>query len=71
MSHTKGLTEVKELPCSKGGTMKFLLVDGTGIAVMCNKGWHLNGDIEPWERTEVALEISDAIREARCGNNEA
>ena len=37
MSHTKGLAEVKELPCSKGGTMKFLLVDGTGIAVMCNK----------------------------------
>ena len=37
MSHTKGLAEVKELPCSKGGTMKFLIVDGTGIAVMCNK----------------------------------
>ena len=37
MTHTKGLAEVKELPCSKGGTMKFLLVDGTGIAVMCNK----------------------------------
>lgn len=37
MSRTKGLAEVKELPCSKGGTMKFLLVDGTGIAVMCNK----------------------------------
>ena len=37
MSHTKGLAEVKELPCSKGGTMKFLLVSGTGIAVMCGK----------------------------------
>ena len=35
--HTKGLVEVKELPCSKGGTMKFLLVSGTGIAVMCGK----------------------------------
>ncbi len=35
--HTKGLAEVKELPCSKGGTMKFLLVDGTGISVMCGK----------------------------------
>lgn len=37
MIHTKGLAEVKELPCSKGGTMKFLLVSGTGIAVMCGK----------------------------------
>ena len=37
MSHTKGLAEVKELPCSKSGTMKFLLVSGTGIAVMCGK----------------------------------
>lgn len=37
MSHTKGLAEVKELPCSKGGTMKFMIVDGTGIAVMCGK----------------------------------
>lgn len=35
--YTKGLAEVRELPCSKGGTMKFLIVDGTGIAVMCGK----------------------------------
>ena len=35
--HVEIIAEVKELPCSKGGTMKFLLVSGTGIAVMCGK----------------------------------
>ena len=37
MTVTKGLAEVKEFPCSDGGTMKFLLVSGTGVAVMCGK----------------------------------
>ena len=41
-------------------SMDYLINNSTGVV-----GWHLNGDIEPWERTEVALEISDAIRKAR------
>ena len=41
-------------------SMNYLINNSTGVV-----GWHLNGDIEPWEHTEVAQEISDAIAVAK------
>lgn len=41
-------------------SINYLINNSTGVA-----GWHLNGAIEPWEHTEVAQDISDAIAVAK------